>query len=143
MTFTWPLNSVKYIFLLMTQIYYTYQNPHQILQRQLNLDLRFLYNWLLANKISLNCAKTEFIVFLKPGYPCMFNFKIKVNGHRIFPSDSINYLGIYLDATLSGNTHCSVLIKKLIRANGMFTKVRHFVPSSEISRIYHAIFSLT
>ena len=113
----------------------------QKLQRQLNLDLRFLFNWLLANKISLNCAKTEFIVFHKPGYPCLFNFKIKVNGHRIFPSDSIKYLGIYLDETLSGNTHCSVLIKKLIRANGMLTKVRHFVPNSEISSIYHAIFS--
>ena len=113
----------------------------QKLQRQLNLDLRFLYNWLLANKISLNCAKTEFIIFHKPGHPCSYNFKIKVNGHRIYPSNSIKYLGIYLDATLSGNTHCSILIKKLIRANGMLTKVRHFVPITEISSIYHAIFS--
>ena len=111
------------------------------LQRQLNLDLRFLYNWLLANKISLNCTKTEFIIFHKPGHPCSHNFKIKVNGHRIFPSNAIKYLGIYLDSTLSGNKHCSILIKKLIRANGMLSKVRHFVPTSELSSIYHAIFS--
>ena len=113
----------------------------QKLQRLLNLDLRFLYNWLLANKIFLNCAKTEFIIFHKPGYPCSYNFKIKVNGHSIFPSKSIKYLGIYPDATLSGNTHCSILINKLIRANGMLTKVRHFVPITELSSIYHAIFS--
>ena len=111
------------------------------LQKQLNLDLRFLYTWLLANKISLNCAKTEVIFFHKPGHPISFNFKIKINGHKIIPSNSIKYLGIYLDATLSGSAHCAVLIKKLTRANGMLTKIRHYVPATELSSIYHAIFS--
>ena len=110
------------------------------LQKQLNLDLRFLYTWLLANKISLNCAKTEVIFFHKPGHPISFNFKIKINGHKIIPSNSIKYLGIYLDATLSGSTHCAVLIKKLTRANGMLTKIRHYVPATELSSIYHATF---
>ena len=113
----------------------------QRLQRQLNLDLRFLYNWLLANKISLNCAKTEVIMFHKPGHPITYNFKIKINGHRVFPSNSIKYLGIYIDSTLSGHSHCAVLINKLTRANGMLTKVRHYVPPTELASIYHAIFS--
>ena len=113
----------------------------QKMQKQLNLDLKFLYQWLLANKISLNCAKTELIIFHKPGHYPSFNFKIKINGHRILPSNSIKYLGIYLDATLNGSSHCDVLIKKLTRANGMLTKVRHYVPESELTSIYHAIFS--
>ena len=116
------------------------KSPQRI-QKQLNLDLRFLYRWLLANKISLNCAKTELIMFHKPGQVLTYNFKIKINGHRIFPSNSIKYLGIHVDSTLSGNTHCAILIKKLTRANGMLTKVRHFVPYNELTSIYHAIFS--
>ena len=28
------------------------------MQNQINLDLKSLYKWLLANKISLNCSKT-------------------------------------------------------------------------------------
>ena len=74
-------------------------SPNQ-LQKQLNIDLKLLYKWLLANKISLNCAKTEFIIFHKPGHKPQYNFKIKMNGHRIRPSESIKYLAIYLDSTL-------------------------------------------
>ena len=64
-----------------------------------------------------------------------------MNGHRVRPSDSIKYLGIFLDSTLSGKSHCEILTKKLQRANGMLSKIRHYVPSSELRSIYHAIFS--
>ena len=111
------------------------------LQKQLNRDLKLLYEWLLANKISLNCTKTEAIIFHKPGNRPNFNFKIKLNGHLIRPSDSIKYLGIYLDSTLNGQSHCEVLSKKLKRANGMLSKIRHYVPVAELRSIYYAIFS--
>ena len=114
----------------------------QRMQKQVNLDLKSLYKWLLANKISLNCSKTELIFFHKPGHPIQnFNFNIKINGHKIIPSDSIKYLGIYLDTTLSGNAHCEILSNKLKRANGMLSKIRHYVPSDELRSIYHSIFS--
>ena len=111
------------------------------LQKQLNRDLKLLYDWLLANKISLNCTKTEAIIFHKPGQKPSYNFKIKLNGHRIRPAESIKYLGIYLDSTLSGKAHCEILTKKLKRANGMLCKIRHYVPMTELRSIYYAIFS--
>ena len=112
------------------------------LQKQINIDLKFLYKWLLANKISLNCSKTELIFFHKPRSPITgFDFRIKLNVHRLFPSDSIKYLGIFLDSYLSGTHHCDQLIKKLKRANGMLSKVRHYVPQCELKSIYYAIFS--
>ena len=112
------------------------------MQKQVNLDLKFLYQWLLANKISLNCSKTELIFFHKPrSPPADFKFKLKLNGHKLEPSESIKYLGIYLDSSLSGTHHCDQLIKKLKRANRMLSKVRHYVPQSELKSIYYAIFS--
>ena len=116
-------------------------SPKRI-QKQVNLDLKSLYKWLLANKISLNCSKTELIFFHKPGHPIQnFDFKIKINGHKLYPSTYIKYLGIYLDSTLSGNDHCDILTKKLKRANGMLSKVRHYVPRDKLRSIYYAIFS--
>ena len=38
------------------------KSPKQ-LQKQLNMDLRNLCNWLKANKISLNASKTELLIF--------------------------------------------------------------------------------
>ena len=117
------------------------KSPKQ-LQKYLNFDLKLLYNWLLANKISLNCSKTELIFFRKAGDPSPdFNFNIKMNGHKIIPSMYIKYLGIYLDSNLNGKFHCDLLLPKLKRAVGMLCKARHYVPSEELKSIYYAIFS--
>ena len=124
-----------------TNLLNTSSSPKRM-QKQVNIDLKLLYQWLLANKISLNCAKTELIFFHKPGHPINgFDFKIKMNGHKLIPSDHIKYLGVYLDSTLSGNYHCQQLITKLKRANGMLSKIRHYVPKEELKSIYYAIFS--
>ena len=50
-------------------------------------------------------------------------------------------MGVYLDETLSGESHCDELAIKLNRANGMLSKARHYVPFSQMINIYHAIFS--
>ena len=113
--------------------------PRKI-QKQVNLDLISLYKWLLANKISLNCSKTELIFFHTPSGPAP-DLRIKINGLMIHPSSYIKYLGVYLDATLSGNHHCDILVKTLKIANGMLSKVRHYVPRDELVSIYYAIFS--
>ena len=64
-----------------------------------------------------------------------------MNGHRIYPSNYIKYLGVYLDPLLNGKAHCEILMKKLKRSNGMLSKARHFVPFNELKTIYYAIFS--
>ena len=112
------------------------------MQKQINIDLKPLYKWLLANKISLNCSKTELIFFHKPGQPINnFTHKIKMNGHKLQPSEYIKYLGIYLDETLSGKHHCELLKIKLNRANGMLSKIRYYVSKEELKFIYFSIFS--
>ena len=85
--------------------------------------------------------KTEMSYFHKVNNTIPTDNKIKLNGKKLYPSKKIKYLGVYLDETLSGNSHCDELIKILNRANGMLAKARHFVPSKEIKNIYHAIFS--
>ena len=111
-------------------------------QSNMNKDLKGLYNWLLANKISLNVAKTELIFFKKPRSPSPpTSLKIKLNGTQIFPTDSIKYLGIHLDSTLSGFSHCSHLLPKLRRSVGMLAKARHYLETKELLSIYHATFS--
>lgn len=117
------------------------QDDYKKLQKSINQDLKNLYMWLLANKISLNCSKTELIFFKKQATKIPTNIKIKINGTRLLPTNHIKYLGILLDETLSGNYHCKELIKKLNRANGMLAKARYYVPTSELISIYYAIFS--
>ena len=111
------------------------------IQKRINIDLKCLYRWLIANKISLNCSKTELIIFQSNRSCHDFQFKVKINGLKITPSNYIKYLGVYLNDDLSGHYHCKILKGKLNRANGMLSKVRHYVPSEELKSLYHAIFS--
>ena len=110
---------------------------------QLNRDLKALHRWLLANKISLNAAKTELIFFRKPSQKAIPLIKIKVNGARIVPVTNLKYLGVHLDEFLTGHAHCNLLHTKLSRATGMISKVRHFLKDnrSQLLSLYHSIFS--
>ena len=117
-------------------------NSYNEVASKLNRELKCLQEWLLANKISLNASKTEIIFFKKPRSASPPpSLKIKINGIRMYPTNFIKYLGIYLDNNLSSITHCQQLLPKLRRANGILAKTGHFVPKHEILSIYHSIFS--
>ena len=87
------------------------------MQSKLNHDLKGLCCWLLANKISLNAAKIELIIFRKPSQKKLSDIKIKINGKKLFLSHHIKYiyiyLGIYLDEFLDGSAHCAQLQTKM------------------------------
>ena len=111
------------------------------LQKYLNLDLRQLCNWLKANKISLNCGKTELILFRHPNKKINYDLKIKINGKKLLQSSAVKYLGIILDPHLNWSAHVNSLAAKLSRAAGMLAKVRHFVNNNTLRNIYFGIFS--
>ena len=49
----------------------------------MNWDLKKLYNWLIANKISLNNDKTEVLLFRHPNKTINYNLKLKLNGKNL------------------------------------------------------------
>ena len=78
-------NSSVYHFADDTNLLNINSSPKRM-QKQVNRDLKCLYQWLLANKISLNCSKTELIYFHKPHSPVPnLEIKLKLNGHRLHP----------------------------------------------------------
>ena len=111
------------------------------LKKHLNLDLRKLCNWLKANKISLNCSKTELILFRHPNKHINYDLKIKIGGKRLQQSKSVKYLGIHLDPHLNWSSHVDNLSAKLNRMAGMLSIIRHYVPKNTLRNIYFAIFS--
>ena len=110
------------------------------LQKQVNLDLRSLCNWLKANKISLNASKTELLIFRHPNKKFDFDFRLKIDGKRLISSKYVKYLGVLIDEHLNWTFHLNVLCTKLSRANGMLARIRHFVSQITIRSIYYGIF---
>ena len=74
-------------------------------------------NWLNANKIMLNVTKTELVIFKPKRKKLDFEFKIKLNGKKLFQTNSVKYLGIKIDKQLNWRDHTNEVAKKLHRAN--------------------------
>ena len=69
-----------------------------------------------------------------------FSLKIKLNGKRLYETNSVKYLGIRIDNKLNWKVHINDIALKLIRANAMLYKVRDFVDAGILKSIYHALF---
>ena len=110
------------------------------LNQLLNHDLKSLCNWLKANKIALNVAKTEFLFFRSPTKVITDFPKLKIDGKLLHPSQNVKYLGIQIDEFLSFNKHANYMVSKLRRNNEMLLKIRHFVPVNVLRSIYYSIF---
>ena len=110
------------------------------INKVVNKDLKFLIQWLHANKISLNVAKTEVIIFRRKKKQLDFDLNLKICGKKLQASSYVKYLGIYLDEYLDWSPHVNHLSHKLVKANAMLCKLRHHVNEATIKSIYYAIF---
>ena len=111
------------------------------LNKLVNYDLKHLLYWLNANKIWVNVEKkTEMVVFKSKRKQFDGEVKLKLSCKRLFPTDSVKYLGVKIDGNLSWKSHIDYLSVKLSRANALLFKIRNFVNSSILRTIYFAIF---
>ena len=106
----------------------------------LNKDLKELSFLLNANKIALNVAKTEVILFKTKCKPCNIHLRLKVRRKRLYKTKYLRYLGIKIDENLNWKIHIHDLASKLNRANAILAKLRHFVNSEILRSTYFAIF---
>ena len=102
-------------------------NSIKKLNKLVNTDLKHLVNWLNANKISLNVKKTEMVIFKSNQKKFESDLKIKLCGKRLYPTESVKYLGVKIDTTLNWQYHVNDLSIKLNRANALLFKMRKYV----------------
>ena len=96
-------------------------NSIKKLNKLVNADLKHLVNWLNANKISLSVKKTEMVIFKSKQKKFEGDFKIKLCGKRLYPTESVKYLGVKIDTNLSWQYHVNDLSIKLNRANALLS----------------------
>ena len=70
------------------------------LNKLVNHGMKQLNNWLSANKISLHVEKTGLVIFQSPRKLLSDEIKIKLTENRLYPSNSVKYLGVRIDKFL-------------------------------------------
>ena len=111
------VSSVRNILLLYADdsVILSFDKNPSVISRELSLDLESCNHWLVDNKLSLHIGKTECILFgSRPKLQKVTDFNISYNGQTIRSQDSINYLGVTIDQSLSGDTMVNLVINKVI-----------------------------
>ena len=100
----------------------------------LNLDLANVNKWLIANRLTLNKSKTEFMLIglrqriaTFQTVPCL-----EIDGAPINKVSQAKSLGVYLDENLQINE----LIKNIASGIGALKRVRYFVPATTLKLIF-------
>ena len=122
-----------------TNLLFSHKNP-KILRKRVNADLALLFDWLCANRLSLNVGKTEFVIFRPKRSKRSERVTLKINRCTIFESNKIRYLGVILDPNLSWKHHIFELNKKLFRGVGMIYKIRNLSDSDVLKSVYFSLF---
>ena len=106
----------------------------------LSKEISLIYDWLCANRLSLNESKTDLILFRPRHKPCEVRLTLRVKNKKISLSTEVKFLGVILDQHLTWKLHIAELSKKLTKANGLLSKIRHYIDVSTLKTIYYNLF---
>ena len=82
------------------------------------MELSHVGEWLKANKISLNIDKTKYMLFSCTH--CESSIPIKIFDRHVNRTNTIKFLGIYLDERLNFTEHTNYISGKLSKTVGIF-----------------------
>ena len=108
-------------------------------ERLINLDLDKVYNWLHANKLSINMEKTKCMIFATEYKlrQCP-DLAVKINGSKIKQVDRKDYLGLTLDIKLKWDKQVHEMCKKISSAiSGI--KLARFLPVDALKKLYNSL----
>ena len=108
---------------------------------KLNKDLENIHQWLLANKLTLNMDKTEYMIAgSRQRIDKIENDPdIRLGNDNIKRVKETKTLGIIIDDQLKWNTHINNVVAKVSRAIGLIRRMKMFVPQATLISVYNAI----
>ena len=115
------------------------------LETTVNEELMKVYNWLTANKLSLNAKKSNYVIFRPYQKRIDYQVIIKIYDHAIKAyvslesKDYVKYLGIIIDANLTWKAHVDYIALKISKTVGIISRIRHFLPRRTLLNIYKTL----
>ena len=113
---------------------------HDGLKSKSEKEIQKIESWVISNKLIINSTKTNCLFFLKrsKNIHCK-NLCIRALNGSITELNVVKYLGVYVDKQLSWQHHIQSIVKKLITARDIISKLRHYAPPSILRNVYFSI----
>lgn len=108
------------------------------LERKANHNLLLLSNWFKANKLTINPNKTSYTIFTRRSVKRNFSINLQLNDQILTASDTIKYLGVFIDSNFKWDSHVNYIYDKLKKFIPLFYRVRNLIPHACLKNLYFA-----
>ena len=107
---------------------------------EINKELPNIYDWLCANKLTLNLRKTKYLNF-QPRQKVDYNllFPLSIAGQFLEQVSKIKYLGIYIDSHLSWHDHIDYVCDRVSKSINIMTKIKSYLGNQCLTSIYYSL----
>ena len=95
-------------------------NSLDSIEKELNDELLVVNEWFKANLLSLNIAKTSYIIFGNKRYQ---NINIRIQDICISRRYETKFLEVILSANLKWNKHINIVLSKASKCIGIISKI--------------------
>ena len=85
----------------------------------MNSEMKNLSEWFIANKLSLNIKKSNYIIFTPRQKRQTLDLLLEINNHRLERVKETSFLGVILDESLTWKSHISYVASKISKSIGI------------------------
>ena len=110
----------------------------EALEVEVNQEIAKVYAWLVSNKLTLNIAKSKFMI-ISNKKSISKELQININDSPLEQCDKYKYLGVMMDKNLTWKYHIEYISTKISKACGALAKLRHCVDCNVLTEVYHAL----
>ena len=103
---------------------------------QINQEIKTIYSWVKANKLSLNIDKTIFMLFTIKGFSRVLD-ELQIEGNRIMEVHETKFFGVIIDNKLSWRPHKIYICTKVGKGIGVILKARKVFDHETLLTLYY------
>ena len=109
------------------------------LELLLNQAIEKASNWMKANKLTINAAKSNIMIINSTTKNETQYLDVRHEGQLIERTQNVKYLGLRIDDKLKFNVHIKNIERKIACAVGILYKLSSFFPTEVLLQLYHAL----
>ena len=111
------------------------------LERLMNSELAKIKKWCDINKLSINMAKTNFMI-IKSARKRDMEISLNISNsdrssHVLERKQCIKYLGVMIDESLTWKHHIAFVCSRISRNIGIMSKLRYYLSIQQLKQIYY------
>ena len=121
-----------------TRLLISEATPEKLLIK-LNKDITSVYNWLNANKLTLNTFKSQLMIISPKLNSLTPQLNVDCSGGSIKIATKVKYLGVITDNKLKFRNHINFVEIKISRSVGILGKLKNYLNLNSLLKLYYTL----